>query len=131
MDLTGHAGGARWPGTGVTPDVRPDSGSLAKQVVVWCDGRKPEHTNGFWSKFRSGALGCIVLGCRARSEYGVYSGSAPLCYFAYGLHLAEENVQLEQLLALSRRFTALSWRWSGDCLLRIRTLCRHYYVVRA
>ena len=31
--------------------------------------------------------------------------------FAYGLHLAEENVRLEQLLALSSPFTDWSWRW--------------------
>lgn len=36
--LAAHDG----PVLGVHPMFGPDSGSLAKQVVVWCDGRKPE-----------------------------------------------------------------------------------------
>jgi chorismate mutase/prephenate dehydrogenase len=33
---------AHGPGTGLHPMFGPDSGSLAKQVVVYCDGRQPE-----------------------------------------------------------------------------------------
>ena len=36
--LAAHDG----PVLGLHPMFGPDSGSLAKQVVVWCDGRKPE-----------------------------------------------------------------------------------------
>ncbi|MBK1992501.1 prephenate dehydrogenase/arogenate dehydrogenase family protein, partial [Campylobacter sp. 2018MI35] len=36
--LAAHDG----PVVGLHPMFGPDSGSLAKQVVVWCDGRQPE-----------------------------------------------------------------------------------------
>ncbi|WP_220376938.1 prephenate dehydrogenase/arogenate dehydrogenase family protein, partial [Listeria monocytogenes] len=36
--LAAHDG----PVLGLHPMFGPDSGSLAKQVVVWCDGRQPE-----------------------------------------------------------------------------------------
>ena len=42
------------PVLGLHPMFGPDSGSPAKQVVVYCDGRQPEAYQWFWNRFRSG-----------------------------------------------------------------------------
>ena len=54
--LAAHAG----PVLGLHPMFGPDSGSPAKQVVVWCDGRQPEAYQWFRNKFRSGARAFIA-----------------------------------------------------------------------
>lgn len=51
--------------------------------------------------------------------------------FAYGLHLAEENVQLEQLLALSSPIYRLELAMVGRLFARTLAVCGHYYVVGA
>jgi chorismate mutase/prephenate dehydrogenase len=78
--LAAHTG----PVLGLHPMFGPDSGSLAKQVVVYCDGRQPEAYQWFLEQIQ-------VWGARLHRISAV----------EHGLHLAEENVQLEQLLALS------------------------------
>lgn len=95
--LAAHDG----PVLGLHPMFGPDSGSPAKQVVVWCDGRKPEAYQWFLSKFRSGALGCIVLALSSTIRiWRLFRLCATLLLLLMGC-TAEENVQLEQLLALS------------------------------
>jgi chorismate mutase/prephenate dehydrogenase len=96
--LTAHKG----PVLGLHPMFGPDSGSLAKQVVVWCDGRNPEAYQWFLEQIQ-------VWGARLHRTSAVehdqnmafIQALRHFATFAYGLHLAEENVQLEQLLALS------------------------------
>ena len=56
------------------------AGSLAKQVVVYQDGRQPEAYHGSSSKFRSGGAPASHQRGGARSEHGLYSGVAPLCH---------------------------------------------------
>ncbi|MFO6426375.1 hypothetical protein ACLBOM_11155 [Escherichia coli] len=110
--------------------------SLAKQVVVWCDGRKPEAYQWFLEQIQVwGARLHRISAVEHDQNMAFIQALRHFATFAYGLHLAEENVQLEQLLALSRPITALSWRWSGDCLLRIRSfmptlLCRQSVIWR-
>lgn len=93
-----------------------------------------KHTNGFWSKFRSGALGCIVLALSSTIRiWRLFRLCATLLLCLWAAR--QKKMFSEQLLALSSPITALSWRWSGDCLLRIRSfmptlLCRQSVIWR-
>lgn len=87
-----------WP----APDVRSDSGSLAKQVVVYCDGRQPEAYQWFLEQIQVwGARLHRISAVEHDQNMAFIQALRHFATFAYGLHLAEENVRLEQLLALS------------------------------
>lgn len=96
--LTAHHG----PVLGLHPMFGPDSGSLAKQVVVWCDGRQPEAYQWFLEQIQVwGARLHRISAVEHDQNMAFIQALRHFATFAYGLHLAEENVQLEQLLALS------------------------------
>lgn len=96
--LVAHDG----PVLGLHPMFGPDSGSLAKQVVVWCDGRKPEAYQWFLEQIQVwGARLHRISAVEHDQNMAFIQALRHFATFAYGLHLAEENVQLEQLLALS------------------------------
>jgi chorismate mutase/prephenate dehydrogenase len=96
--LAAHPG----PVLGLHPMFGPDSGSLAKQVVVYCDGRQPEAYQWLLEQIQ-------VWGARLHRSSAVehdqnmsfIQALRHFATFAYGLHLSEENIELEQLLALS------------------------------
>lgn len=96
--LAAHAG----PVLGLHPMFGPDSGSLAKQVVVWCDGRQPEAYQWFLEQIQvwGARLHCISA-AEHDQNMAFIQALRHFTTFAYGLHLAEENVNLDQLLALS------------------------------
>ncbi|MCM2995862.1 prephenate dehydrogenase/arogenate dehydrogenase family protein, partial [Stenotrophomonas maltophilia] len=80
----------------------PDSGSLAKQVVVYCDGRQPEAYQWFLEQIQVwGARLHRISAVEHDQNMAFIQALRHFATFAYGLHLAEENVRLEQLLALS------------------------------
>lgn len=92
----------RGPVLGLHPMFGPDSGSLAKQVVVWCDGRQPEAYQWFLEQIQVwGARLHRISAVEHDQNMAFIQALRHFATFAYGLHLAEENVQLEQLLALS------------------------------
>lgn len=96
--LAAHDG----PVLGLHPMFGPDSGSLAKQVVVWCDGRQPEAYQWFLEQIQVwGARLHRISAVEHDQNMAFIQALRHFATFAYGLHLAEENVQLEQLLALS------------------------------
>ncbi|EBH4850783.1 bifunctional chorismate mutase/prephenate dehydrogenase [Salmonella enterica] len=96
--LTAHDG----PVLGLHPMFGPDSGSLAKQVVVWCDGRQPEAYQWFLEQIQVwGARLHRISAVEHDQNMAFIQALRHFATFAYGLHLEEENVQLEQLLALS------------------------------
>ena len=96
--LAAHAG----PVLGLHPMFGPDSGSLAKQVVVWCDGRQPEAYQWFLEQIQVwGARLHRISAVEHDQNMAFIQALRHFATFAYGLHLAEENVQLDQLLALS------------------------------
>lgn len=90
------------PVLGLHPMFGPDSGSLAKQVVVYCDGREPQTYQWFLQQMQvwGARLHCISA-VEHDQTMAFIQALRHFTTFAYGLHLAEENVQLEQLLALS------------------------------
>lgn len=92
----------RGPVVGLHPMFGPDSGSLAKQVVVYCDGRQPEAYQWFLEQMQVwGARLHRISAVEHDQNMAFIQALRHFATFAYGLHLAEENVQLEQLLALS------------------------------
>ena len=96
--LAAHTG----PVLGLHPMFGPDSGSLAKQVVVYCDGRQPEAYQWFLEQIQVwGARLHRISAVEHDQNMAFIQALRHFATFAYGLHLAEENVQLEQLLALS------------------------------
>lgn len=96
--LSAHDG----PVLGLHPMFGPDSGSLAKQVVVWCDGRQPEAYQWFLEQIQVwGARLHRISAVEHDQNMAFIQALRHFATFAYGLHLAEENVQLEQLLELS------------------------------
>ncbi|WP_058914420.1 bifunctional chorismate mutase/prephenate dehydrogenase [Entomohabitans teleogrylli] len=96
--LAAHSG----PVLGLHPMFGPDSGSLAKQVVVYCDGRQPEAYQWFLEQIQVwGARLHRISAVEHDQNMAFIQALRHFATFAYGLHLAEENVQLEQLLALS------------------------------
>ena len=90
------------PVLGLHPMFGPDSGSLAKQVVVWCDGRQPEAYQWFLEQIQVWGVRLHRISAVEHDQNMAFiQALRHFTTFAYGLHLAEENVQLEQLLALS------------------------------
>lgn len=96
--LAAHNG----PVLGLHPMFGPDSSSLAKQVVVYCEGRQPEAYQ--WLLEQIQVWGARLLHSSAVEHDQNMSFIQALRHFATftsGMHLTEENVDLEQLLALS------------------------------
>lgn len=96
--LAAHQG----PVLGLHPMFGPDSGSLAKQVVVWCDGRQPGAYQWFLEQIQVWGARLHRIGAEEHDQNMAFiQALRHFATFAYGLHLAEENVNLDQLLALS------------------------------
>lgn len=96
--LAAHPG----PVVGLHPMFGPDCGSLAKQVVVYCDGRQPEAYQWFLEQIQVwGALLHRSTAQEHDQNMAFIQALRHFATFAYGLHLSKENVQLESLLALS------------------------------
>lgn len=80
--LAAHDG----PVLGLHPMFGLDSGSLASKLWSGVMDASRKHTNGFWSKFRSGALGCIVLALSSTIRIWRLFRLCHFATFAYGLH---------------------------------------------
>ncbi|MFP1830534.1 bifunctional chorismate mutase/prephenate dehydrogenase [Lonsdalea quercina] len=90
------------PVVGLHPMFGPDTGSLAKQVVVYCDGRQPEAYQWLLEQIRVwGARLHRISAVEHDQNMTFIQALRHFTTFVYGLHLTEENVQIEQLLALS------------------------------
>ncbi len=117
--LAAHDG----PVLGLHPMFGPDSGSLAKQVVVWCDGRKPEAYQWFLEQIHVwGARLHRISAVEHDQILAFFRLCATLLLLLTGCTWQKKMFSLSNFWRSLRRFTALSWRWSGDCLLRIREL---------
>lgn len=96
--LAAHCG----PVLGLHPMFGPDVGSLAKQVVVWCDGRQPEAYQWFLEQMQVWGASLRRSNAAEHDQNMAFiQALRHFATFAYGLHLAEENVDLTKLLALS------------------------------
>ncbi|MCG7533284.1 bifunctional chorismate mutase/prephenate dehydrogenase [Psychrobium sp. MM17-31] len=96
--LNVHAG----PVLGLHPMFGPDVASLAKQVIIYCDGRSPEkyawllEQIGIW-----GAKLTLADPQEHDNAMTLVQGMRHFTTFVYGQHLAAENPNMEQLLDYS------------------------------
>lgn len=96
--MKAHAG----PVVGLHPMFGPDVPSLAKQVVVYCDGRGQEHYQ--WLIQQMAIWGAYLCPINAESHdqgMSLIQALRHFTSFAYGLHLSRENPDLDKLLKLS------------------------------
>ncbi|PWI35280.1 bifunctional chorismate mutase/prephenate dehydrogenase [Vibrio albus] len=93
-----HAG----PVVGLHPMFGPDVPSLAKQVIVHCDGRGSEHYQWLLQQFVIwGASVCAMDAKEHDKGMTLIQALRHFTSFAYGMHLSKENPDLDKLLQLS------------------------------
>ncbi|ELR65410.1 Chorismate mutase I [Photobacterium marinum] len=90
------------PVVGLHPMFGPDISSLAKQVVVYCDGRSPESYQWLLEQFQIwGATLNRISAVEHDQGMTLIQALRHFTSFVYGVHLAEEDPKLEQLMSLS------------------------------
>ncbi|MEZ9656362.1 bifunctional chorismate mutase/prephenate dehydrogenase [Vibrio splendidus] len=90
------------PVVGLHPMFGPDVPSLAKQVVVYSDGRGSESYQWLLNQFGIwGASLCQMDAAEHDHGMTLIQALRHFTSFAYGLHLSKENPNIDQLLKLS------------------------------
>ncbi|EKM3680601.1 MULTISPECIES: bifunctional chorismate mutase/prephenate dehydrogenase [Vibrio] len=90
------------PVVGLHPMFGPDVPSLAKQVIVYCDGRGHEHYQWLLQQFGIwGASLCQIDAQEHDHGMTLIQALRHFTSFAYGMHLSKENPNIDQLLKLS------------------------------
>ncbi|OAN17499.1 bifunctional chorismate mutase/prephenate dehydrogenase [Photobacterium jeanii] len=90
------------PVIGLHPMFGPDIPSLAKQVIVYCDGRNPEEYQWLLEQFQIwGASLNRISAIEHDQGMTLIQALRHFTSFVYGVHLAEEDPRLDQLLSLS------------------------------
>jgi chorismate mutase/prephenate dehydrogenase len=96
--LNVHSG----PVVGLHPMFGPDVPSLAKQVIVYCDGRGEEHYQWLLKQLSIwGASLCQIDASEHDHGMTLIQALRHFTSFAYGLHLSRENPSIDKLLKLS------------------------------
>ncbi len=96
--LKAHQG----PVVGLHPMFGPDVPSLAKQVIVYCDGRGEQQYQWLLDQFAIwGASLCQIDADEHDHGMTLIQALRHFTSFVYGLHLSKVNPNLEQLLKLS------------------------------
>lgn len=87
---------------GLHPMFGPDIGSMAKQVVVRCDGRYPERYEWLLEQIQIWGAKVYQVAADEHDHSMTYiQALRHFATFANGLHLSKQPVQLANLLALS------------------------------
>ncbi|WP_038173946.1 bifunctional chorismate mutase/prephenate dehydrogenase [Vibrio pacinii] len=90
------------PVVGLHPMFGPDVPSLAKQVIVYCDGRGEEQYQWLLKQFSIwGASLCQIDAAEHDHGMTLIQALRHFTSFAYGLHLSRENPNIDKLLQLS------------------------------
>lgn len=90
------------PVLGLHPMFGSDVASFAKQVVAYCDGRQPEAYQWLLEQLRVWGARLHAISAIEHDYHMMFIQSLRhFTTFTYGWHLAQENVQLDKLLALS------------------------------
>lgn len=90
------------PVVGLHPMFGPDIPSLAKQVVVYCDGRQPESYQWLLEQIQIwGASLNRISAIEHDQGMTLIQALRHFTSFVYGVHLAEEDPKIEQLMSLS------------------------------
>ncbi|WP_428771196.1 bifunctional chorismate mutase/prephenate dehydrogenase [Vibrio sp.] len=96
--LATHSG----PVVGLHPMFGPDVPSLAKQVIIHCEGRGGEQYQWLLQQFAIwGASLCPINAEDHDHGMTLIQALRHFTSFAYGLHLSKENPSLDTLLSLS------------------------------
>ncbi|END2488399.1 TPA: bifunctional chorismate mutase/prephenate dehydrogenase [Vibrio vulnificus] len=90
------------PVVGLHPMFGPDVPSLAKQVIVYCDGRGAEQYQWLLQQFKIwGTSLCQIEASEHDHGMTLIQALRHFTSFAYGMHLSQENPSLDKLLKLS------------------------------
>ncbi|OIQ24438.1 bifunctional chorismate mutase/prephenate dehydrogenase [uncultured Vibrio sp.] len=90
------------PVVGLHPMFGPDVPSLAKQVIVYCNGRGEDRYQWLLKQFGIwGASLCEIDAGEHDHGMTLIQALRHFTSFAYGLHLSKENPNIDQLLQLS------------------------------
>jgi chorismate mutase/prephenate dehydrogenase len=90
------------PVLGLHPMFGPDISNIVKQVVVVCHGRQAEHYQWLLKQFS--VWGAVLTEKQAKQHDDLMQMIQAMRHFSslvYGVHLAEEQADLQQLLELS------------------------------
>lgn len=116
--LAAHTG----PVLGLHPMFGPDSGSLAKQVVVYCDGRQPEAYQWFLEQIQVWGHVCTVsVRLSMTRTWRLFRRCATLQPSPMVCTWRKRTFSLNNCWRFPRQSIVWSWRWSGDCLPRIHS----------
>ena len=92
----------RGPVIGLHPMFGPDVASLARQVIVRCDGRMPEACDWLPRQFELWGAQIHRTDAADHDRNMIFvQALRHFTAFVYGLHLRAEDVDLDELLALS------------------------------
>ena len=87
---------------GLHPMFGPGVASIAKQVIAYCDGRDPQAYTWLLDQLQIWGARLHKVGASEHDEgMALIQALRHFTTFAYGVHLAEEDPDLEKLLALS------------------------------
>lgn len=96
--LQAHSG----PVVGLHPMFGPDVPSLAKQVIVRCDGRDSAAYQWLFDQFKIWGASVCQMPAQQHDQGMIFiQALRHFTSFAYGSHLANENPDISQLLQLS------------------------------
>ena len=90
------------PVVGLHPMFGPDVPNLAKQIIVYCEGREPEKYQWLIDQMRIwGANLCAINAKEHDKCMSFIQALRHFTSFSYGVNLQQEHVDLEKLIALS------------------------------
>ncbi|CAH0527038.1 bifunctional chorismate mutase/prephenate dehydrogenase [Vibrio hippocampi] len=90
------------PVVGLHPMFGPDVSSLAKQVIVYCDGRGENEYQWLLEQFKIwGASLCQISAQEHDKGMTLIQALRHFTSFAYGLHLSKQNPNIDTLMKLS------------------------------
>lgn len=96
--MDAHSG----PVVGLHPMFGPDISSLAKQVIAYCDGRMPQEYQWLLEQMTMwGAKIELISAAEHDQNMSLIQAMRHFNSFVYGVHLAQEDPNLEKLIALS------------------------------
>ncbi|CAH0534309.1 T-protein [Vibrio stylophorae] len=117
--LSVHAG----PVVGLHPMFGPDLPSLAKQVIAYCDGREPQAYQWLLEQFQIWGASVEPISAPAHDQNMILiQALRHFTSFAYGVHLAEEDPNLDQLITLSSPIYRLELAMVGRLFAQDPTL---------
>jgi chorismate mutase/prephenate dehydrogenase len=117
--LAAHGG----PVVGLHPMFGPSVPSLAKQVVVRCEGRDPDAAQWLVDQFAVWGARVVALSPdRHDHAMAVVQALRHFTTFCYGVHLAEESIDLDQVLGLSSPIYRLELAMTGRLFAQDATL---------